>query len=203
VNTSIAQGQTSSVPVTLECQGNENAASFSVAFDSAKLAFAGATPGAGSAGALLNLNTREVSQGRLGVALAAQPGRSFPAGRREILQLRFSALVSAPATVTLGFGNAPVPREVSDVAANALATDYTPGTVSVTLPPGPPLRVTRTGNSLFITWPSSATGFELEGTAGALGTDWSLVPGVIDLGEQKLAIVAIGSGERYFRLKKP
>jgi hypothetical protein len=111
--------------------------------------------------------------------------------------------VSAPATTTLSFGNIPVPREVSDVAANALAAEYTTGTVTVTPPPGPPLRVTRTGNSLFITWPSSATGFELEGTAGALGTDWSLVPGVIDLGEQKLAIVPIGASEHYFRLKKP
>jgi len=203
LDTAIPQGQTNVVPVTLECHGNENAASFSVVFDPAKLAFVSAAPGSGSQSSLLNLNTNEATQGRIGVALAAQPGTTFPAGRREILQFRFSALVSAPATTTLDFGNVPVPREVSDVAANALATEYTSGTVSVTPPPGPPLRVTRTGNSLFITWPSSATGFELEGTAGALGTAWGLVPGVIALGEQKLAIVAIGPGERYFRLKKP
>jgi hypothetical protein len=203
VNTSIAQGQTSSVPVTLECQGNENAASFSVVFDQSKLGFVSASPSAGSAGSLINLNTSEAAQGRLGVALAAQPGRTFAAGMREILQLRFSALVSAPATATLSFGNVPVPREVSDVAANPLPTEYTAGAVSVTPPPGPPLRVTRSGNSLFITWPSSATGFELEGTEGGFGSAWVIVPGVIDLGEQKLAIIPIGSGERYFRLKKP
>jgi len=203
VNTSIAQGQTNTVPVTLECQGNENAATFSVTFDTAKLTFVTATPGSGSAGGQLNLNTSEAAQGRLGVAMAAQPGTTFAPGTREILKLRFTALATAPATTTLGFGNAPVPREVSDAAANPLATEYTVGTVSVTPPPGPPLRVTRTGNSLFITWPSSATGFELEGTAGALGTAWSAVPGVIDLGEQKMAIVTIGAGERYFRLKKP
>jgi len=202
-NTSIAQGQTNTVPVTLACQGNENAATFSVTFDTAKLAFVSATPGAGSAGGLLNLNTSEVSQGRLGVAMAAQPGTTFPQGTREILKLQFATLVTAPATATLGFGNVPVPREVSDATANPLAAEYTAGTVTVTPLPGPPLRVTRTGNSLFITWPSSATGFELEGTAGAFGTAWSAVPGVIDLGEQKLAIVPIGGGERYFRLKKP
>jgi hypothetical protein len=203
VNSSIVQGQTNSVPVTLECQGNENAASFSVAFDQTKLAFVSAAPGGGAAGSLLNLNTSEAAQGRIGVALAAQPGRTFAAGMREILQLRFRALVSAPATATLSFGNAPVPREVSDVAANPLPTDYTAGTVSVTPPPGPPLRVTRSGNSLFITWPSSATGFELEATEGGFSTAWGLVPGVIDLGEQKLAVVSIGNRERYFRLKKP
>jgi hypothetical protein len=203
VNTSIAQGQTNTVPVTLECQGNENAATFSVSFDTTKLAFLSATTGAGSTGGLLNLNTSEVSQGLLGVAMAAQPGTTFAPGTREILKLRFAALATAPDTATLGFGNLPVPREVSDATANPLATEYTAGTVSITPPPGPPLRVTRTDNSLFITWPSSATGFELEGTIGALGTAWSAVPGVIDLGEQKLAIVPIGTTERYFRLKKP
>jgi hypothetical protein len=201
VNTSIAQGQTNVVPVTLECLGNENAASCGVVFDPAKLAFVSAAPGTGSAGSLLNLNSGEAAQGRLGVVLAAQPGRTFDAGRREILQLRFAALVSAPATAALSFSNAPVPREVSDVAANPLPADYSAGIVSVTLPPGPPLRVTRSGNSLLITWPSSAAGFELEVTEGPLGTAWSLVPGVIELGE--LAIINTGSHERYFRLKKP
>jgi choice-of-anchor C domain-containing protein len=203
VNTSISQGQTNVVPVTLECQGNENAASFSVVFDPAKLAFVSATPGTGSAGILLNLNSGEAAQGRLGVALAAQPGRVFEAGRREILQLRFAVLVSAPATAVVSFSNAPVPREVSDVAANPLPADYSAGIVSVTPSPGPPLRVTRSGNSLYITWPSSAAGFELEASESALGTAWSVVPGVILLGEQKLAIINANGHERYFRLRKP
>jgi hypothetical protein len=203
VNTSIAQGQTNVVPVTLECLGNENAASFSVVFDQTKLAFVGAAPGAGSAGSLLNLNTSEAGQGRLGVALAAQPGRTFAPGVREILQLRFSALAAAPATTVLGFTNAPVPREVSDVSASPLPADYTTGIISVTAPPGPPLHASRSGNSLYITWPSSATDFVLEATEGALGTAWNPVPGVIEIGEQKLAIINTGSHERYFRLKKP
>ena len=202
-NTTIAAGETRTVPVTLEGQGNENATSFSVIFDPATLAFVSASTGSGSAGSLLNLNTSEASQGRLGVALAAQPSKTFAAGMSEILQLRFTAVVSAPATVALSFGNAQVPLEVSDVTANPLPTDYTAGIVNVTPPPGPPLRVTRSGNSLFITWPSSATGFELEATQGALGTTWNLVPGVIDLGEQKLAVLSVGNSERYFRLKKP
>jgi len=203
-NTTIAQGQTNTVPVTLECQGNENAATFSVTFDPAKLSFAGATPGTGAAAGLLNLNTSELAQGRLGVAMAMRPGATLAAGNQEILKLRFAALATAPATATMGFASSPIPREVSDVAANPLSTEYTAGTVSVTPPPGPPLRITRTGNSLYITWlTSGSTGFELEATAGALGTAWSRVDGVIDLGEQKLAIVPFGGSERYFRLKKP
>ena len=203
VNSLIVQGQTNVVPVTLECQGDENAASFSVVFDPAKLVFVSAAPGAGAVGGLLNLNSGEAAQGRLGVALAAPPGRMFAAGMREVLQLRFAALVSAPATTALEFSNAPVPREVSDVAANPLPSEYTAGTVTVTPPPGPPLRITRRDNSLFITWSSSAAGFELEAAEGTLGTAWSLVPGVFEIGEQKLAIVTLGGRERYFRLRKP
>jgi hypothetical protein len=203
VNTNIPQGQTNVVSVTLECQGNENATSFSIVFDQTKLAFVSAALGAGAAGSVLNLNTSDAAQGKIGVALAAQPGKTFEAGIREILQLRLTALAVAPTTTTLSFGSEPVPREVSDVAANALPTVYTTGSVTVTSPPGPPLAVIRSGNSLLISWPSSASGFQLEGTEGGFGTPWSLVPGVIDLGEQKLAIVAISGNERYFRLRKP
>ena len=102
----------------------------------------------------------------------------------------------------LAFGDTPVSRETSDKLANSLATAYTDGTVSVTAPPGPALRFTRSGNTLLITWPSSAAGFDLEATAGALGTQWSVVPGVVDLGEQKLAIIAIGGSQKYFRLTR-
>ena len=147
------------------------------------------------------MNTTQA--GRVGVVVTLPPGSTFAPGSSEVIRLRLAALASAPANVTLAFDDLPVARETSDKLANSLTTAYTDGIVSVTRPPGPPLRVTRTGNSLFITWASSASGFELEATAGALGTAWSRVDGVIDLGQQKLAIVSIDRGERYFRLKKP
>ena len=58
-------------------------------------------------------------------------------------------------------------------------------------------------NSRLICWPSSAKGFELEATAGALDTAWSPVPGIIDLGEQQLAIVNVTGTQQHFRLRKP
>jgi hypothetical protein len=59
------------------------------------------------------------------------------------------------------------------------------------------------GNSILITWPSIAIGFILEGTEAGLGTPWNVVPGVIDLGVQKLAIITVTDTQRYFRLRKP
>jgi len=203
VNTSIAQGQSSVVPVRLEASGNENALSFTITFDPAKLSFAGVLPGANMANASLTVNANQATAGRIGVVVALPPGTALVQGTREVVKVLLSALVTAPASAMVSFDDQPVTRETSDLLARALITTYASGTVSVTLPLGPPLRLTRSGNTLFITWPSSASGFDLEATAGALDTAWSTVPGVIDLGEQKLAIVPISGGERFFRLKKP
>jgi hypothetical protein len=202
VNTSIAQGLTNVVPVTLEASGKENALGFSLTFDATKLRFAAAVPGAGASGATLTVNANQADAGRIGIVLALPPGSTLPAGTLEVVKVSLAALATAPASVTVSFGDQPVTREVSDSGAQALSTTYTSGTVSVTPPPGPPLRLTRSGNMLFITWPSTPTGFALEATTGGLGTAWNLVSGVIDLGDEKQAIVTMSETEKYFRLKK-
>jgi hypothetical protein len=204
LNSSIAQGQTNVVSVMIECQGTENAMTFSVTFDPAKLAFVDVFPGPAASSAALNQNASQTGAGRIGLAIALPPGTHLPAGIQEIVELRFAAVATAPASAAVAFGDLPLPKEVSDISANPIPTMYTPATISITRPPGPPLHITRSGNSLYITWPTSGSvGFDLEQTAGALGTVWSTVPGVIDLGAQKLAIVVISGSERYFRLKKP
>jgi hypothetical protein len=200
VNTSIAQGQTNVVPVTLEASGNENALGFTIVFDAAKLRLVGIETGASTVGATLNVNTEQA--GRIGVVVGLPTGRTFAPGPNEVVLLRLAALASAPASAELTFGDTPVLRETSDRLANSLPTAYAAGMVSVTAPPGPPLRLTPAGNTVLITWPSSATGFELETTAGPLGTAWSPVPGVFPLGDQKAAVVTITGSGKYFRLIK-
>jgi hypothetical protein len=202
VNTSIAQGQKNQLPIALEASGDENALSFSVVFDPLKLQYAGVTNGSGTAGASLTVNASQSSTGHVGIVLALPPGITLPAGTQEVAKVQFVALAPAPSTNTISFGDIPVARETSDPLARALTTAYNSGTVSVTPQPGQPLRVTRSGNSILITWPSSAIGYELEGTTGTLGTTWVPVPGVIDLVEQKLVIVTISGSQRFFRLRK-
>ena len=201
-NSSIAQGQTSTVPVMVECQGGENAMTFSVTFDPTKLAFVSAVTGAEAGAATLNPNASGAAAGRIGLALALQPGTSFTAGSREIIQLRFQALVAAPVTTAVAFTNSPVPREVSDVQANLMAASYMPATVTIVPPPGPPIVASRSGDTLYLVWPANATGFELQGTAGALGTTWTTIS-AITIGDQKLAVVPITGAQRFFRLRKP
>jgi hypothetical protein len=174
-----------------------------VAFDKAKLSFVGALLGAGTSSAALNVNTNQAADGKLGLALALPPGTKITAGTREVVRLRFTALAPAPATASLSFSDQPVRREIADVLARPLDSAYTPGTVTVVSPPGPALSFTVSGNTLYLSWPATPVGFELETTSGALGTSWSTVSNVLVLGGQKIAPVTIGHGEQYFRLKKP
>jgi len=201
-DTAIAQGGTNAVAVTLDCAGNENAISFSVQFDASKLRYLGLGAGSGSAGLVINLNTNDVAAGRVGVAIATVPGGNLGVGPRQLFVLRFAALVEAPASTLLSFGNNPVPRDVSDTAANSLPTDYVSATVNLTAPAGPALTITRSGNSVLLTWTTNSWGFELQSTEGNLSSQWQPVLGVVTFGDQKLAVVAVDGKERYFRLKK-
>jgi len=203
LNASIVQGQTNTVRVALEARGNENALSFSLSYDPLKLAFIGVTSGAGAAGASLTTNTSQASAGRIGIVLALPPDSTLAAGTQELLQLQFVGLATAPSSAVLAFGDQPVGRETSDAFARVLPTSYSSGTVKVTPPPGPPLHFTHSGESLYITWASSAAGFVLESAATLSGSAWNPVPGVIDVGDQKLSILSLSGTERYFRLRKP
>ncbi len=200
-NARITTGQSNAVPVQLNADGGENALSFSLSFDPAQLGFGGVLPGEDTAGAYLAVNTNQAAAGRIGVVLALPPGTTLAPGTREVANVIWTARGAAPATATVAFSNQPVPHETSDVLAHPVATSYANGTVSVTPLPGPQLQFLRSGNLLFISWPSSAAGFALEASAGPLGSPWSLVSGIIDLGEQKMAIVTIADGEKYFRLR--
>jgi hypothetical protein len=201
-NSTIVQGQTNAFSVALDCQGNENAVSFSVKFDPAALNFLSASAGQATTGSLINFNTADVLQGRLGIALAAQPGRTFAAGTREIVKIQFSAVATAPATTKISFGGSPVPNEISDASANPLPTSFPEATVSIVRPPGPVMNLTRSGNSMVITWPASATGFVLESNESVRGMNWTVVAGTIEIGDQKAAVISMDSSARYFRLRK-
>ncbi|MEY2408077.1 MAG: peptidyl-prolyl cis-trans isomerase, partial [Verrucomicrobiota bacterium] len=202
-DTGIPQGQTNVVPISLVAIGQENALSFSIRFDESKVSYAGVGNGAGAANATLTINTSAAEHGRLGVVVALPPGAAIKPGTQEILKLRLAALSTGISSSPISFADQPVPRETSDARAVTIATSYTSGMVNVTPPPGPPLTATRVGTSFFITWPSIATGFELESATALDSPTWTLVPGVVDLGAQKLSINAMTGASKYFRLRKP
>jgi hypothetical protein len=193
-----------SLPVLMDALGDENALGVSIVFDPAKMTFAGAASGADAASASLSINANLKDSGKLGFVLALSPGRTFSAGRKEMLRVNFVAAGNATGNGIVSFGDEPVLREVASAGAEPQPASFSAGTVvfGTITPPGPQLFFTRSGDTLVLAWTASATAFELEGTAGPFGTPWATISS-FPFGDQKLALVPISSGQRFFRLKKP
>jgi len=153
----LIRGENGEVSVELISQGDENAAGFSVNFDSGEMNFVAVTTGAGASGSTLNLNSNQVSLGRLGIAMALSPGATFTPGTNEIIRITFLPRLGGLATNGLiSFGDAPVVREISSTSALVLPADYQNGVLAVVAPPprfesvrvfGGQFQMTLTGNA--------------------------------------------------------
>ncbi len=126
-------GGTINVPIEIVSQGDENAVGFSLTFDAAVLGNPQVSLGSDASGATINSNAGQAAQGRFGVALAFPASQSFAAGVRQMAVVTFSVAANADfGTTNLGFADQPVVREVADITANALATTFTGGAVTLT-----------------------------------------------------------------------
>lgn len=123
-------GQQSSVIIELDAEGNENALGFSLNFNPAQLRFITAALGKDTTGATLNINTSMMTKGSIGVALALPAGQTLPAGRRKLILINF-AVETESQTATIGFGDQPVARELSDAHANPLPVDFINGILTM------------------------------------------------------------------------
>jgi len=63
----------------------------------------------------------------------------------------------------------------------------------------PTLAISRTGTTVTISWSSTVTGYNLEGTANLSAPTWAPVPNVVN----NSVTIASGAGNQFFRLKKP
>lgn len=140
VTFSVAANQISgagTAAVVLAAQGNENAVGFSVTFNPAVLTFVNHTNGSDVTGATVNVNASQSAAGRVGIAIAQPAGAKFAAGNRQLIVLNFT-VANPAASTSLGFGDSPVGREVSDELAEVLATTFTGLTIAASLPPAAP-----------------------------------------------------------------
>jgi hypothetical protein len=114
--------------IVLASQGDENALGFSVTFNPAVLRYDGFTAGADVVGATVNANESQKTSGKIGFAIAVAAGSRFVPGARQLVVLKFTVL--AAASDTIGFGDAPIRREVADVTARELPASYQPLTIA-------------------------------------------------------------------------
>ncbi len=130
-NVSGAPGGQVMVPIELVSQGDENALGFSLTFDTAVLSNPQAALGSDAAGGQINPNSSQTTQGRFGLLVSLGSGQSFNVGTRQIAVVSFTIAANAAGVTAIGFGNQPIPREVSSSTALVLPANYIGGVVTV------------------------------------------------------------------------
>jgi uncharacterized protein (TIGR03437 family) len=114
-----------------------NALGFSLNFDPAILGNPRAAIGSDTAGAILNVNSSQVTQGRLGIALALPSGQRFALGARQVAVITFNVANTNAASTRVDFGDAPISRQVSNANAQLLNAGYQSCTLIIdNIPPG-------------------------------------------------------------------
>jgi hypothetical protein len=152
VNAQTAPGQQVLVSIEMDAQGDENAAGFTLNYDSSKLSNPLVTLGAGATGATLIPNTTQT--GKVGVVIGLPAGQKLQAGTQQIVTVRFDVSANAAGGQSaLTFSNAPVFREVVDANADVLATSFTNGMVNILGPTSATVTIggriaTRTGRAV-------------------------------------------------------
>jgi len=131
VSVNATPGTQVSVPVELDSQGNEVAASFTLTYDQTKLSNPSISLGTGApAGLALTINPNQTGSGRLGILVDSS--NSFASGVRHVISVRFDVAAGAPAGPSVvDFGTTPVPRSTSDPLGNLLETTYQAGAVNI------------------------------------------------------------------------
>lgn len=123
------------VPVELNSQGKENAVGFSISFDPAVFMNPDAVLGSDATGALLNVNTRQVAMGKLGIGMALPVNQTFAAGTRQIIVLKFELKAGVQGvSADLKFVEQPVPTQLVDPLAEDLPVTTTDGKVTINTP---------------------------------------------------------------------
>jgi uncharacterized delta-60 repeat protein len=127
-------GGTIEVPISLDAVGNENTASFNVAFDPALLSLDAITNGTAIASETqVFINDGSKAAGRVGVLIAAPAGFTLSPGSHHLLTLRFT-LASGLGSVTttpVSFTNTPVAPGLLSIAVQPLPSTYASGTVTI------------------------------------------------------------------------
>jgi hypothetical protein len=197
----LAQGQSVTVSVYLEAQGNENAAGFTLTFDPAVLSYAGAGLGADTSGAALEINANQVAAGRVAFALALPIGTSFSSGTKELVKVTLRASASAVGVYPVALSDQPVVRQVVDATATSLTTGYLNANLAIN--PPPILSIVRASETASLSWPAWANKFVLQQADGPLPSlTWSNVTATVTVSNNTATVtVPLSATEKFYRLQ--
>ena len=109
------RGEVNALPIEFEAQGDENALSFTLNFDPKLVSYANFKAPDGWA---VNVNTRQASEGRIGIMMALSTGKVVASGKQQLLTLFFGAMgVNGNTNATLSFDDQIFERDISDAKA--------------------------------------------------------------------------------------
>lgn len=191
--------QAGTAEITFVSQGNENAFGFSLSWDPAQLAYAGAALGSGATGASLHINSNLLTSGRIGLALALPSGTAFGQGTQQVLKVNYRSAGTASASTQISFADQPIPREASDALAKPLTVGYVAGLITVN--PIPSLQIGLSGQNVSLSWPAWATNFSLRKALGA-SNQWEVVSERAMENDDQMTLTLPAAGEAtFFRLR--
>jgi uncharacterized protein (TIGR03437 family) len=129
--------ESGAVTLAPDARGDENAISLSLIFNPSQWRYVSAGNGADANDAMLQINTNQASRGRLGLLLALPAGRTFAAGRRQLIALNFAPATGGgqPQALAIGFADAPVEREVASSDWTAPLFFVSPEQINYLVPP--------------------------------------------------------------------
>jgi N-acetylneuraminic acid mutarotase len=131
-DTNTAAGALLTLPVILVAQSNENALGFSLVYDNTILTYSNIMVGSNALTATIMQNTNQLSNGRLGVALALPSGATFDPGTQQIALVSFrAALLSSTTSTVVGIGEQPIPRQLVDNSAGSIPCLWSKGNISI------------------------------------------------------------------------
>ncbi|MCI0534973.1 MAG: cohesin domain-containing protein, partial [Verrucomicrobiales bacterium] len=126
-----APGSVAVVGVQVSALGDENALSFSIQFDPAKVTFESGALGTGGAAGSLVVNPDKSVQGKVGFVISLPVNQSLAPGNLELLKLNFTIAGTASGTIPIIFGNDPAPISASDALGNDLPVESVNGAIVV------------------------------------------------------------------------
>lgn len=122
LSTEFTRGEIGVLQVEIDTRGDENALSFSISYEGAKLKFLDAAIiESGGREIHLLVNQKYAREGRIAVALALLPGQAFSAGTHRLIALRFvPGLGTGTSTTQVKFDDSIIAREMVTVDARDL-----------------------------------------------------------------------------------
>ena len=132
-STNVMGGASFALPVYLVANGNENALSFSVGFNTQRLAYASVDLGSDAADGSLFLNSSQAASGKIGITMQLPLGETFAPGTQEVVRVTFNSafVTNTPVSTPVNFTNQPVARAVFDFNGIKLATNFVNSSVTL------------------------------------------------------------------------